>query len=200
MKTPSLSHFSSREYEHVYEPAEDTFLLLDALEADASRGLLGPDRFVCLEVGSGSGCVSVFLQMLSHELGHEKLIFTTDINPIATTATAATAVANHTSLHPIRTHFASGLRLPQTVDILVFNPPYVVTPSSEVGGAGIEASWAGGVDGMEVTNAFLPHVEALLSARGLFYLVAIRENGVEAIRERLRKEQGLYSEVRLPAT
>lgn len=44
----------------VYEPAEDTFLLLDALEEDADH-LRALKPTICVEVGSGSGCVSAFL-------------------------------------------------------------------------------------------------------------------------------------------
>ena len=45
---------------------------------------------------------------------------------------------------------AAERRLEGNVDLLLFNPPYVPTPSIEVGGTGIEAAWAGGEDGCEV--------------------------------------------------
>ncbi|CAG8569222.1 8_t:CDS:2 [Funneliformis caledonium] len=59
--TPNLDHISSKDYENVYEPAEDTFLLLDALEKDAEllRNEIAP--CISLEIGSGTGCVSTFL-------------------------------------------------------------------------------------------------------------------------------------------
>lgn len=48
---PSLDHFDFREYEHFYEPAEDTYLLVDALDAekDFIRHAVQPS--LCLEIG-----------------------------------------------------------------------------------------------------------------------------------------------------
>ncbi|RCH78299.1 HemK methyltransferase member 2 [Rhizopus stolonifer] len=41
---------------------------------------------------------------------------------------------------------------------------------------GIEAAWAGGIDGREVIDELLPLVKDLLSPRGIFYLLLINEN------------------------
>lgn len=46
----------------------------------------------------------------------------------------------------------------------------------QVGSHGIEAAWAGGRNGREVMDRFFPLASELLSPRGLFYLVTIKEN------------------------
>ncbi|XP_031707815.1 methyltransferase N6AMT1 isoform X2 [Anarrhichthys ocellatus] len=177
--TPVYSHAGRGDFRDVYEPAEDSFLLIDALEKDAAL-LQQMSPCVCLEVGSGSGVVSAFLASL---VGPSALYLCTDVNPAAAQCTAKTASCNKASLQPVITSLAEGLlpRLSGEVDVLLFNPPYVVTPSEEVGSSGIEAAWAGGKRGREVTDRFLPVVAQLLSSKGLFYLVTIAENEPEEI-------------------
>lgn len=34
LSTPSFAHLKEKDFENVYEPAEDTFLMMDALEKD----------------------------------------------------------------------------------------------------------------------------------------------------------------------
>ena len=54
------------------------------------------------------------------------------------------------------------------VDVILFNPPYVPTSEEEALRAqdlrSIQGSWAGGSDGMQVTYAFLDHVEVCISS------------------------------------
>ncbi|OAD77104.1 hypothetical protein PHYBLDRAFT_123093 [Phycomyces blakesleeanus NRRL 1555(-)] len=174
--TPDLSHLTTKDFDRLYEPAEDTFLLLDALEEDATW-LQSNNSRLCLEIGSGSGCVTA---MLAKIIGKQNAVYlTTDINPYACKATQQTAKHNGVSLvETLQTSLVGSLlpRLTHSVDVLLFNPPYAVTPPEEVGSNGIEAAWAGGIDGRQVIDALLPFVEKLLSPNGVFYLLLINEN------------------------
>jgi len=67
-------------------------------------------------------------------------------------------------------------RLQRRVDLLIFNPPYVVTPSEHIGSHQLEASWAGGVKGRQVMDRLFVQVPTLLSDRGVFYVVVVRDN------------------------
>jgi release factor glutamine methyltransferase len=62
------------------------------------------------------------------------------------------------------------------VDMLLFNPPYVVTPDEEVERKDIAAAWAGGKDGRLVIDRLLPIIPTLLSDGGVAYMVVIPEN------------------------
>ncbi|XP_040477010.1 methyltransferase N6AMT1 isoform X5 [Ursus maritimus] len=162
-RTPLHGHVGRGAFSNVYEPAEDTFLLLDALEAAAAEltgceegeglrgrglgrpgeaaakgeprkgGMLSAPRGVeiCLEVGSGSGVVSAFLASM---IGPQALYMCTDINPEAAACTLETAHCNKVHIQPVITDLVKGLlpRLKEKVDLLVFNPPYVVTPPEEL--------------------------------------------------------------------
>ncbi|XP_075289432.1 methyltransferase HEMK2 [Opisthocomus hoazin] len=187
LPTPRYEHVGPRgPFGDVYEPAEDTFLLLDALERDAAR-LRAARVEICLEIGAGSGVVSAFLA--SSVIGPGALYVCTDINPMAAYCTLETALLNNVHLEPVITDLVKGLspRLNGKVDLLLFNPPYVVTPSEEVASHGIEASWAGGKKGREVMDRVFPLVPDLLSPRGLFYLVTIKENNPDEILETMKK-------------
>ena len=75
--TPDYCHLSSRDFEFVYEPAEDTFLLLDAIEAEIET-LRKLNPTVCVEIGPGSGIISAGFGSV---LKSACFVIACDINP-----------------------------------------------------------------------------------------------------------------------
>lgn len=62
-------------------------------------------------------------------------------------------------------------RLKNAIDVILFNPPYVPTEREEALDAQskrhIEGSWAGGHDGMDVTDRFLGVVNVGLGSQSV---------------------------------
>ena len=172
-------------YATVYEPREDSFLFLEALDADREL-LQSRPRSLVLEVGPGSGIVSAHLSAVLGAAQHA-LFLGCDINPAAARAAHETFYRNAGQ----RPHLCDTLvgdlcgplsaRLRGQVDVLLFNPPYVPTDDDELGHSDLRAAWAGGADGMAVTSRFLPLVAPLLAPDGLCYLVLERANDPVAI-------------------
>ncbi|WVF66301.1 hypothetical protein IAT40_001041 [Kwoniella sp. CBS 6097] len=196
LPTPNIAHLTEDDYEHIYEPAEDSFILLDALEIDA-ESIRRSNPLICVEVGAGSGIASAFLANL---IGRDKtLILSTDINPYACNATIRTASANDMTLNPIRCNLVTPLsaRLRNNIDIMLFNPPYVPTDLQELNATQSErdigGAWAGGSDGMQVTNILLRQLPDLLSSGGRLYLVAVAQNKPAQIIEEM-SQIGLRAE------
>ena len=99
IKSPDLSHLGADDFEDVYEPAEDSFLMLDALEQDVdSIRSLKPS--LCLEIGAGSGILSAGLASILRESCH---FLATDVNPKACSAAHRTATKNGVHVDIIRT-------------------------------------------------------------------------------------------------
>lgn len=193
MQTPHLPQaIFGNDFENVYEPAEDTFLLLDALEADLDYIRSGTD--ICLECGSGSGTIITALaKALSPDKtsGNEslpRLMLATDINLEAcrTTNKCATYHGQRENIQVIRTNLAESLvdRLGGSVDLLIFNPPYVPTEKDErFDSKQLEQSWAGGACGRKLIDIFLKkYVPKLLSKpNGVAYLVAVDANKIDEL-------------------
>lgn len=60
------------------------------------------------------------------------------------------------------------LRLSRGIDLLIFNPPYVPTYNEEVDDAqktgDIQGAWAGGKDGMQLTDVLLDQLDVCVFA------------------------------------
>lgn len=222
LPTPSTSHVC---FDRVYEPAEDSYLLLDTLSSPSESAFLS-ERFeqsstappLVLEVGVGSGVVLAFVAANAGSIlgRHDVLTLGTDINSFASQAasqTVTTAIKEKEQkeersvfLDVVNGDLASAIR-PHSIDIFIFNPPYVpaelpdfsrhtdynVVPqgktktSFEQDSYLLELSYAGGEDGMVVTNRMLEQIPDILSAeRGVGYVLLCAQNKPDIVKQNIR--------------
>ena len=202
METPIYSHLSSKDYENVYEPAEDTFILLDALELELSF-LKSHKPLVVAEIGTGSGVV---ISALSKYLNYQSFgFFGIDINKFSCDAAVRTAKTNDVNVEVINMDLLTAFKK-NSIDLLVFNPPYVPTDCCESLSNVPEQtkfyddeaddifkrdtkmlikSWAGGIDGCEIINRVIFKLDEILATNGIFYLLLIKDNKPEKIIKQL---------------
>jgi len=184
---PNLSNLKMSDYNLVYEPSEDTFLLLDALfvefDDDNSKQRFRPRT--SLEIGCGTGVASIFLAKLFSSKETSSMIhLMTDINIDAIRISLKTFQSNgltrsNSIVEAVKCDLATSFlpRFLGSIDLLLFNPPYVPTPNDEIGSCGIEASWAGGENGRVVIDRTLVQISQLLSyPNGRAYMVVVDEN------------------------
>ena len=153
VELPNLDHLSSKDYQDIYEPAEDTYLFVDALDEQKTFiSKLNPHRIV--ELGPGSGAISTFLASRFPSSSFIAI----DINPKAVEATRKTAKYNNVGNIDVIQGSLLDCIHDNSVDILMFNPPYVPSEPEEMDSSGIEAAWAGGIDGREIIDKLLPDV------------------------------------------
>jgi release factor glutamine methyltransferase len=95
-------------------------------------------------------------------------------------------------------------RKKKLIDVLLFNPPYVVTPSEEIYdpstkssslSSSLTAAWAGGVRGREVVDRILYDIKSWLRPNGgTFLVVAYAQNDIEEMMEILSNQDGMRVE------
>lgn len=201
METPSIDHLTSEDYQNIYEPAEDSFLLLDALEKDLQFLQKNLKPRVCLEIGSGSGIIITSVAKYVSDC----LCLSTDINAFACSVTKRTATKNPPAqVDTVQMNLVDGIRS-NSVDLLLFNPPYVVTSDEELvssemsGGSEITSknlvfTWAGGQNGRRVIDDLLDSLDTILSMEGVLYLLVLKENKPKEIID-IVNGKGFFGEI-----
>ncbi|EEB19083.1 N5-glutamine methyltransferase MTQ2, putative [Pediculus humanus corporis] len=178
-----LNHIKKEYWDYVYEPAEDTFLLLDALEKDLDY-IISKKPATILEIGSGSGTIITALSTLLKSSYHLAI----DINKYACSVTMQNSHYNKVIVDVINTDLTSCLKL-NCIDVIIFNPPYVVTPNDEIYKEDpLTKSWAGGVNGRVIIDKFLHVFDRVLSSKGFGYLLVIKENQPHEIITKLKEK------------
>ena len=237
LPTPSTSHLTFQNIYEPSEDTFlflDALSLPSVISYHTSRFLSGSSPPLILETGTGSGVVIAFVAANATALFGRNDILTvgTDVNRFACEGTAKTvsgavaaiATSSITSrdegegesqahgagvwLDALNGSLTTCLR-PRSVDVLLFNPPYV--PSEEVpvpqpsdatpislsshdifmrDSICLALATDGGEDGMEITNELLEQLPVVLSERGVAYVLLCAQNRPEEVKARVRAWEG----------
>ena len=142
----------------IYEPAEDSYLMVEALEEQIPTLLAKTPELKFLEIGCGSG----INMQTALDLGIKREnIFGCDINKDA---------VKHCKKLGF-TSVASDLfdKIEGKFDIIVFNPPYLPLDKDEPDFS--KKITTGGLKGNEITLNFLEQAKEYLSEKGKIFLI-----------------------------
>ena len=147
----------------VYDPAEDTFLLIEAI--DVFKG------DTVLEIGTGCGIIAINCARIGAN------VVCTDINPFAVDLTKRNYSKNK---HLVKGNFDvrkgdlfKPIKNKEVFDKIIFNPPYLPTKKKDlVGGSGwFDVATNGGATGLKITTRFIDGLSHYLKQNGKSYFI-----------------------------
>ncbi len=145
----------------VYEPSDDSFLLVEVLRKFLPEMLAKNKNLKFLEVGSGSG---IQLEAALNSGVKKSSIFSSDINLKA--VEKCTSLGFKCVLSDLFEKIPRG-----KYDIIVFNPPYLPEDRSGKEPKSSKISTTGGKKGSEIINRFLREAKIHLKENGKIILV-----------------------------
>ena len=169
MPLPEDSGESVPMSDEVYEPSEDTLLLLRAVEG------LGKRFKRAVEIGSGSGLISARLGELSEEVHAVDI----SLNAIRRTRDLLKRSGVWGRAHPLCGDLLTAYRSSKLFDLIVSNPPYL---EPEVGDRAVEGGW-------RLVDRLVEDASKRIERGGvLLIVVSSLTSNLESILEKLRRE------------
>ena len=162
--TSKVFHYTDLTIElhpEVYDPAEDSFLLLEAINIKKDDSVL--------EIGTGCGLIALVCARLGAN------VICTDINPFAVELVKKNYLMNQNILKgnfEVRTgDLYTPLLSSETFDVIIFNPPYLPTQKDGLVGGWFDTATNGGKDGLLFTKRFIEGLPKYLNEGGCAYFV-----------------------------
>jgi release factor glutamine methyltransferase len=156
----------------VYQPAEDSALLADAIH-EQGRGRL-------LEVGTGSGWVAT---TTAADVDAVTEIVASDLNPHACHAAAQRAASSDDTTTPVSV-IQGDLLTPfdaNSFETVAFNPPYLPTDPDVEWDDWMEHALSGGPSGREVIEPFIDSLNRVLAPDGIGLVLVSSLAGYEEV-------------------
>ncbi|KKN35422.1 hypothetical protein LCGC14_0783930 [marine sediment metagenome] len=176
------------DFETVYFPSEDSFLLLDHFRKSIKQtnfdGIDLREVDTILDMGTGTGIIAIFFQMLKSIIkGFNPRIYASDILEESILCAKKNATLNNFTgqitfyQSDLFTNFPSNLK--SSFNIITFNPPYL--PSSEFikHKKKIDYSWNGGSTGFELLLRFLKEAKLYLNLKKKHYIYCISSSNTD---------------------
>ena len=141
----------------VYIPSDDTFLLAENLEIKEGQSVL--------EIGTGSGLVSMYASLLSDD------VTATDINYNALELAEKNFKLNN--INTVKLEFGDLFEpvKDKKFDVILFNTPYLPTDSDDIINDDLNYAFDGGLDGRKVIDRFINEVSNHLNDKGIIQII-----------------------------
>ena len=176
------------DFENVYSPSDDSFLLIDYFKKKVSKthfdGLNLSEIRNILDLGTGTGIIAIFLQLIKNQNPNFKAnIVASDILEEAIRCAKENESINNikNKIKFIQSDLFMDIpeELHSAFNIIIFNPPYL--PSShyvkEENKKNIDLSWDGGLKGFEILTDFLKNARPFLNLEEGHYIYCISSSG-----------------------
>ena len=170
-------------FEGVYEPAEDSWMMCNHL----------PEKLgSVLEIGCGSGIISIHLSKKGNT------VTSVDLNPKAVKATKYNSEKNQVDLEILEGNMFEKLQ-DRKFDSIICNPPYL-PPTEDYNDPGLALAVEGGPTGSEFTIELLSKANNYLNSGGNVYLIIsskMKKLRVDWSREIIHKEKFFFERLTL---
>ena len=138
----------------VYQPKEDSFLMIKALNIKPKEKIL--------EIGTGSGIIAIHCAKAGAD------VTAVDVNPHAVNSTKINVGLNKIKVKVLKSDLFSNVSGKLKFDKIIFNPPYLPSDKKD---RFYDISYSGGKFGVEITNKFLKEAPNFLKKDGEIYFI-----------------------------